>query len=64
MLLNLIILIGLLFGLLIVSLVIMIYVFNELLKEESNESFIFLIIIGIVIIFLIPIILGMTQKLF
>jgi len=59
---QLIILIMLSFGILIVSLIIMIKVFIEQLKKETNESIIFLFLIGTVIIFLTPVILGMMQE--
>jgi len=60
---QIIILIFLLFGILIASLIIMISVFIEELKETSDKLYIFIILLGIVIIFLIPVILGMIQEL-
>ena len=60
---QIIILIFLLFGILIASLIIMISVFIEELKETSDKLYIFIILLGLVIIFVIPVILGMIQEL-
>lgn len=62
---NLLILLILLsFGFLIVSLIIMVKVFIEQLKKKTDDYFIIFILIGIVISFLIPLILGMIQEIF
>ncbi len=50
-----------LFGLLIISFIIIVYIFREHLKKESNESLIILMAICVAMIFLIPVILGITH---
>ncbi len=57
---QLIFLIFLSFGLLIITLILMIKVFIDQLKK-TDEDLILLILIGIVISFLISVILGMIQ---
>jgi hypothetical protein len=49
-----------LFGLLIIALFIMIYIFRKHLKEETNESLIIFASIFVVIILLIPILFTIT----
>jgi len=60
---QLVLLILILFGLLTVSLILLIRVFIIQLKKNTDEYFIFIILIGIVISFLIAVILGMIQEL-
>ena len=58
---NQLILLLVLLELLVVSLIILIKVSFEQLKEKTDEYFVFLILIGIIITFLIPLILGILQ---
>jgi hypothetical protein len=61
---QLIILVLLSFGLLVVCFIIGIAgIFKALLKKKSDEYLIFIIFVGIVLIFLIPVILGMIKDL-
>ena len=61
---NQLILLLVLLELLVVSLIILIKVSFEHLKEKTDEYFVFLILIGIIITFLIPLILGILQLIF
>ena len=59
-----ILLIMFLIGLLIVSLLLMIYLFVKLLKRDENSSLFSIGILGIVISFLISATLGIIQDIF
>lgn len=59
---QLLLLVLLSFGLLIVSLIIIIKVFIELLKKNTGEYYIIFMITGIAISLLIPVFLGMVQE--
>ncbi len=61
--LNEISLILLSYGLLIVSFIIIVYIYSEHFRTDSNESLTIIIIISIVIILLIPLIIGVTTDL-
>ncbi|MFX1241928.1 MAG: hypothetical protein ACFFA7_11835 [Promethearchaeota archaeon] len=56
-------LILLVYGLLIVSLMLIVFICIEQIKKESNESLVIFIIISIAILLLIPVIIGVTKDL-
>ncbi|MFX1573310.1 MAG: hypothetical protein ACFFB0_11225 [Promethearchaeota archaeon] len=60
---QIIILIILLFGVLIVSFILVISLFINALKEKSDNLYFFISLLGLVIIFVIPVILGLIQEL-